>query len=125
MPPGDYQKCRPHEPHMTVAGHFTGMHYVPEGTTCDRVKVWYRGDEYLKAEEQRQINWDAFVREREAHMLTIAEREKAKEALALAQADVARLTGGWEKMSATVDRLEGAVTSLLTDLRSAETTHAT
>lgn len=117
MPPGDYQKGRPHEPHMTVAGHFTGMHYVPDGVSCDRTKTWFRADEYWKLDEIRQTNWDAFVHEREAHMLTITEREAAKDALAKAQAEVERLSGGWINMTASVDRLESAVTALLADLR--------
>jgi hypothetical protein len=109
--PDIYVKGKPHEPRSTVSGHYLGMMAAPGGT--DNTKVWYRGDEFVKTDEQRQTNWDAFVQEREQHMKTITERETAKQALIAAQADVERLKGGWEKMSATLDRVEKAVAQLI------------
>ena len=50
--PGNYAKGKPHQPGVTVAAHFTGMH-VSEDIGVPATETWYRGDDYAAVAAER------------------------------------------------------------------------
>lgn len=50
--PGNYAKGKPHQPGVTVAAHFTGMH-VSDDATVPVTETWYRGDDYAAVVAER------------------------------------------------------------------------
>jgi hypothetical protein len=100
MPPGNYLKGMPHEPHVTVAGHFTGMNYIPAGFPCRPEHVWYRGDDY----------------QRMAHELRDVTNERNN-----AQRNLEDLMAACKRMSAATERLEKAVEAMVAEARAIPT----
>jgi hypothetical protein len=45
-PPGSYIKGAAHQPVITVAGHFNGMHPIMD-VNCPDQEKWFRSDDYL------------------------------------------------------------------------------
>jgi hypothetical protein len=45
-PPGSYIKGAAHQPVITVAGHFNGMHPCMHGNVPVTSEMWFRGDDH-------------------------------------------------------------------------------